>query len=144
MYLKMIKTQIADNQNNNKMKTRILTLIVLLTVMFGITKSANAATINNTTVTVLSDITAINKIEIHGNVELFISDGTTDQVKVYNKYYSENALVQNTNGVLRITSYQPEKLIVWVTANDLRSVSAYDNSEVRSFGDLSKIEFNMD
>ena len=113
-------------------------------VLTGITKSTYAATVNNTTVTVLTNISAINKIEVHGNVELFISDGSTDLVKVYNKYYSESALVQSSNGVLRITSYTAEKLVVWVTADDLRSISAYDNSEVKSFGDISKIEFNVD
>jgi len=113
-------------------------------VVLGITNSTYAAAKNSATVTVLNNISAINKIEVHGNVELFISDGSTDQVKVYNKYYSESALVQSTNGVLRITSYNAEKLVVWVTANDLTSVSAYDNAEVKSFGDISKIEFNVD
>lgn len=135
------KMQLIDNQNNKNMKSKILSVIILLAVVTGLTKSAHAASLN---VTTLNDISAINKIEIHGNVELFISDGPSDQVKVYNKYYSESALVQSKSGVLRISSYTPEKLIVWVTANDLRDVAAYDNSEVKSFGDLSKIEFNVD
>jgi len=116
----------------------------MFVVVLGITKTTYAATANNNTVTVLTDISTINKIEVHGNVELFISDGSADQVKVYNKYYSESALVQSKSGVLRITSYNAEKLVVWVTANDLRSIAAYDNAEVRSFGDISKIEFNID
>ena len=144
MYLKIIRTQITDNQNNNKMKTKITAIITMFIVVLGIANLTYAAPVNNATVTVLTGISAINKIEVHGNVELFISDGSTDEVKVYNKYYSESALVQSTNGVLRITSYNTEKLVVWVTANDLRSITAYDNSEVRSFGDLSKIEFNVD
>jgi hypothetical protein len=126
------------------MKTKITAIITMFIVVLGIANLTYAAPINNATVTVLTGISAINKIEVHGNVELFISDGNADQVKVYNKYYSESALVQSTNGVLRITSYDTEKLVVWVTANDLRSITAYDNSEVRSFGDLSKIEFNVD
>jgi hypothetical protein len=126
------------------MKTKILSLIAMFVVVLGITKSANAATVNNLDYTVLNDISAINKIEVHGNVELYISDGSADQVKVYNKYYGETALVQSHNGVLRISSYKAEKLIVWVTASDLRSVSAYDNADVKSFGDISKIEFNVD
>ncbi len=73
-----------------------------------------------------------------------MSDGDADQVKVYNKYYAESALVQSKNGALVISSYKAEKLVVWVTANDLRSISAYDNAEVKSFGDLSKIEINVD
>jgi hypothetical protein len=144
MYLKINKTQITDNQIIIKMKTRIAAIITIGIAVLGITNSSYATSSKNETVTVLTDITTINKIEVHGNVELYISDGSTDMVKVYNKYYSENALVQSKNGVLRITSYTPEKLVVWVTANDLSSVSAYDNSEVKSFGDLSKIEFNVD
>jgi hypothetical protein len=126
------------------MKTKIFSIIAMLVVVLGITKSSYAATSNSAVVTTLTGISAINKIEVHGNVELFISDGATDQVKVYNKYYSESALIQSSNGVLRITSYTAEKLVVWVTANELSSIAAYDNAEVRTFGDISKIEFNVD
>jgi hypothetical protein len=126
------------------MKSRILSLITLVLVSLGLTNSINAAPKNNMVVTVLNDIHNINKIEVYGNVELYVSDATTDQVKVYNQYYGESALVQNKNGVLRITSYKAEKLVVWVSAADLRSISAFDNAEVKSFGDLSKIELNVD
>jgi hypothetical protein len=126
------------------MKTRILTLITLIVVVLGISKSTYAASANAAVVTVLNDISTINKIEVRGNVELYISDGSADQVKVYNQYYSESAFVQSKNGVLSIASYTAQKLVVWVTADDLRSVSAYDNAVVKSFGNLSKIEFNVD
>jgi len=125
------------------MKSRILSLIVLFVVVTGFTKSTYAST-NNVVVTVLNNISTINKIEVYGNVELYISDATTDQVKVYNQYYGESALVQSKNGTLRISSYKNEKLIVWVSASDLRSISAFDNAEVKSFGNLSKIELNVD
>ena len=128
------------------MKTAILTIFSALVLVSGIANSTYAATAknDNNTYTVLTDISAINKIEVHGNVELYVSDASSDQVKVYNKYYSESALVQSKNGVLRITSYKAEKLVVWVSANDLRSISAYDNAEVKSFGRMSKIEFDVD
>jgi len=126
-----------------KMKTKILSLALMFLVISGLTKSTYAATVN-ADYTILNNIKTINKIEIHGNVELFISDNATEQVKVYNKYYAESALVQSSNGVLRISSYTPEKLVVWITSESLRSVSAYDNAEVRSFGDVSKIEFSID
>src|ERR1700712_3947469 len=125
------------------MKSQIITLFAALTLGFATVTTANAATKNSETAVVLTGISAINKIEVHGNVQLYVSDGATDQVKVYNKYYGESALVQNKNGVLRITSYKAEKLVVWVTANDLRSISAYDNAEVKSFGKLSKIELDV-
>jgi len=127
------------------MKTQIITIFTALVLSTGIAKAATVTTpVNNAAYTVLTDISAINKIEVYGNVELYISDGSADQVKVYNKYYAESALVQSRNGVLRISSYKAEKLVVWVTANDLRSVSAYDNAEIKSFGNISKIEFNVD
>jgi len=125
------------------MKTKILSIALLFAVIAGFSKSTYAATIN-ADYTLLKEIKAVNKIEVRGNVELFISDSPVEQVKVYNKYYSENALVQYNNGTLRITSYNVEKLIVWVSADDLRAVSVYDNAEIRSFGKLSKIEFDVD
>jgi len=128
------------------MKTQIITIFAALVLGFGVTNTTSAATVKTTdnSYTVLTDISAINKIEVRGNVELYISDGAADQVKVYNKYYSESALVQSKSGVLRITSYATDKLVVWVTANDLRSISAFDNAEVKSFGNISKIEFDVD
>jgi len=126
------------------MKTKILSVITILVVVLGFTKPTLAATANHDAYTVLNDINNINKIEVHGNVELFVSDANTDQVKVYNKYYSESALVQSKNGVLSIASYSTEKLVVWVSAADLRAISAYDNAEIRTFGKLSKIEFDVD
>jgi len=123
------------------MKTKILSLAMMFVVTLGLTKSTYAATADYT---ILNNVKAINKIEVHGNVELFISDNSTEQLKVYNKYYSESALVQSSNGVLRISSYNAEKLVVWISSDNLRAVSAYDNAEVRSFGNISKIEFNVE
>ena len=127
------------------MKTQIITLFTALVLSTGIAATTYAAPVkNDKDVTVLTDVSAISKIEVRGNVELYISDGDADQVKVYNKYYAESALVKSRNGVLSIASYKAEKLVVWVTAADLRAIDAYDNSEVRSFGELSKIDFNVE
>jgi hypothetical protein len=130
------------------MKTTILTLATIATLALGLGNttyaagkkdSAKAAEVS----TVLTNVSAINKIEIRGNVEVFVSDGDADQVKVYNKYYEQSALVQSQNGVLRITSYADQKLVVWVKAADLRAITAYDNAEVKSFGKLSPIALNV-
>lgn len=132
------------------MKTKILSIVTIAAIVLGIANTTYAATKNdsaaknNEVSTVLTNVSNINKIEVRGNVELYVSDGTSDQVKVYNRYYAESALVQNQKGVLRISSYSDQKLVVWITANDLRSISAYDNAEVRSFGKLSSIELNVD
>jgi uncharacterized protein YcbX len=141
---KNIKTQSLDNQNINIMKTSFFTIAASLVLVAGLSNSTFASTKNTQTVaTVLTDVSNISKIEIRGNVELYVSAGTTDQVKVYNKYYAESALVQSSKGVLRIASYTAEKLVVWVTANDLRAISAYDNAEVKSFGNLSAIDLEV-
>ncbi|AYL94360.1 GIN domain-containing protein [Mucilaginibacter celer] len=126
------------------MKTQILSFIAMMIMVSGLTQNASANTFKDDNFTVLNDISAINKIEVRGNVELFISDGNMDRVKVYNKYYAENALVQSRNGVLRISNYKAEKLVIWVSASDLRSVSAFDNSSIQSFGKLFRVEFSID
>lgn len=125
------------------MKTAILTIVTAISLVAGNAKTTQAATAKDNYSTVLSDVQNISKIEVRGNVELYVSDGDNDNVKVYNRYYSESALVQNQNGVLRISSYKAEKLVVWVTAKDLRNISAYDNADVKSFGTLSAISLDV-
>ena len=125
------------------MKTSILTLAIALSSVLGISNAALAANKGHDVVTVLTDINHISKIEVHGNIELYLSDGITDNVKVYNSYYSENALVQNQNGVLKISSYKAEKLVVWITVSNLSDLAVYDNAQVKSFGKLSALELNV-
>ncbi|MBS1525899.1 MAG: DUF2807 domain-containing protein [Bacteroidetes bacterium] len=129
------------------MKTTILTLATIATLVLSAgTKSfaaGKSAAKNDEVSTVLTDVNRISKIEVHGNVELFVSNDESDQVKVYNRYYSESALVQSRNGVLRISSYAPQKLVVWVKASDLRAITAYDNAEVKSVGKFSQIDLDV-
>jgi Putative auto-transporter adhesin, head GIN domain len=131
------------------MKTKIFSFVAIAAVVLGIGNTTFAATKNdsaaknNEVSTVLTNVSKINKIEVRGNVELFISDDTNDQVKVYNRYYAESALVPSQNGVLRISSYAAEKLVVWVKSSQLSSITAYDNAEVKSFGKISPIEMNV-
>jgi len=131
------------------MKTRILSFVTIAAIVLGVSSTTFAGTKdgasvkNNEVSTVLTNVSKINKIEVRGNVELYISDGSSDQVKVYNRYYSESALVQSQKGVLRISSYSDQKLVVWVTAEQLSAITAYDNAEVRSFGKLAPIEMNV-
>src|ERR1700744_3892889 len=132
-----IKKQIS------KMKNSILTLAIAIVTVLGVSQSAFAGNKDREAFTVLTEISNINKIEIRGNVELYLSDGMTDNVKVYNSYYSENALVQNQNGVLKISSYKAEKLVVWVTVSNLCSLSVYDSAQAKSFGKLSAIDLDV-
>lgn len=124
------------------MKTQVITIAAIVALAFGTVNVSNAAA-KHSAATVLENVSKINNIEVHGNVQVYVSDGTADQVKVYNNYYAENALVQSQNGTLRISSYNNEKLIVWVTVNELRSINVYDNAQVKSFGKLSEMELNV-
>ena len=126
------------------MKTTILTIAIALITAFGISRSSYAATTGKQEVsTMLTSVNNISEIEVHGNVQLYVTTGNIEQVKVYNDYYAEDALVQEQNGVLRITSYNTEKLVVWVIVTDLSKLSAYDSAEVKSFGKFSAIDVNI-
>ncbi len=126
------------------MKTTILTAAIFFATVLGISQSTYAATTKGHELsTTLTEVKNINEIEVHGNVQLYVTSGTTDEVKVYNSYYGENAMVQDEKGVLRISSYSTEKLVVWVTVNNLSKLSAYDNAEVKSFGKLSAINLEV-
>ena len=127
------------------MKTLAITLFTVAAIVFGIGNQAQATVnTNNSKGIVLTDITRIDKIEVYGNVQVYVSNGTADEVKVYNRYYAENALVQSRNGVLRISSYnKAEKLVVWVTAKQLSGITAYDNANISSFGNFSAIELDV-
>jgi hypothetical protein len=132
------------------MKTQVLSFVTIASIVLGIGnttlaagKDSAAATKSAEVSTVLTNISHISKIEVYGNVELYISDSDSDQVKVYNKYYEQSALVQSQNGVLKISSYADQKLVVWVKATDLRSIIVNDNAEVKSFGKISPIEMNV-
>jgi Putative auto-transporter adhesin, head GIN domain len=126
------------------MKTTILTIVTLVILTFGFDKAIYAANGSKEEVaTILNEVSNIAQIEIHGNVELYLSNGPADQVKVYNEYYAESAFVQNENGVLRVSNYSDKKLIVWVTAKDIRDVSAFDDASVKSFGTLSFIDLDV-
>jgi len=127
------------------MKKKILTAAIAISSLLGISKTTYAKNLNNAEVTtVLNDASTFSEIEVHGNVQVYLTSGTTNKVKVYDNYYAKDALVQSDNGVLRITSYTTHKLVVWVTVNDLSKLSVFDNAEVKSFGKLSAIDINVD
>jgi len=125
------------------MKTRIITLITLVTVLSTTSLTYAAAKTNNDQITVIATESNINKIEASGNVEVYITNGDKDEVKVYDDYYAQNALVQDKDGVLRISSYTADKLVVLVTVADLRSITATDNASVKSDGTFSAIELDV-
>lgn len=121
----------------------IFTLATVCSLTFTTAFASTAQNVENVSTT-LKDVSKIKTIEVFGNVELYISDDLNDEIKVYNDYYSDNAFLQNQNGILRITSYDAKKLVVWVKAKDLRSVVAHDNAFIKSFGKFSSISFDLE
>ena len=79
---KMTEIQLIDNQKYKKMKKIILSIVALTAIVFGSTTFSSAAPVNSAVVTTLAGVSNINKIEVYGNVELYISDASSDQVKV--------------------------------------------------------------
>jgi len=131
------------------MKTILSTIATILLIVSSLSSNTFAAnkkankTAEVAATTLLENVSNINKIEVHGNVQLYVTNGLNDKVKVYDNYYNQNALVQEQDGVLRISSYKNEKLVVWVTVADLKSLSAFDNASVESFGKFSALDFNL-
>lgn len=126
------------------MKTKLLSIIALVILTATTSISAFAASDNNRDRgTIVAEAANFNKIEVRGNVELYLTTGAANSVKAYNNYYGESALVQNQDGTLRVSSYAKEKLVVFVTAADLRAINVYDNSAVKTFKNLSAIELDV-
>jgi hypothetical protein len=125
------------------MKTNILTIAALFSLATIISVPATAATKKDHSGTVITEAANFNKIEVRGNVEVYLTNGDANSVKALNNYYGESALVQNQNGTLRITSFTKDALVVYVTAADLRSLSVYDNAVVKTGKSFSTIELDV-
>jgi len=122
---------------------KILTIIALTVATLGTVNFAHAATTNIDEVTVLNNIGTFNKIEVHGNVQLVVANGAKNSVEMNNNYYAENAMVQTEEGTLKIASYTTKTLIVYVTVNDVRAITAYDNASVKTDGRFSALSLDV-
>jgi hypothetical protein len=123
------------------MKTKFTTIIAAVALLVS-TNITNAKADNGAVE--LTQAGHISKIEASGNVEVYITNGKQDGVKIYNDYYSDNAMVQNDEGVLRIASYKTDALVVVVTVTDLRAITANDNAIVKSYkGVLSALSLDI-
>nr|WP_294790102.1 DUF2807 domain-containing protein [uncultured Mucilaginibacter sp.] len=115
------------------MKTKFTAIIASIALILSTTTLTFANTKTDGGAVTLTETGHINKIEASGNVEVYITNGKEDGVKIYNDYYGDNAVVQNESGVLRIASYKTEALVVVVTVTDLRAITANDNAIVKSY-----------
>jgi hypothetical protein len=128
------------------MTTSIKNLFAAALILVTISTSAFAASMDTQkNVTVLSEVKNINKIVANGNVEVILVQAPTESVKVYDSYYAKNALVQEENGVLRISSFQKETLTVVVYIRNITAIEANDNAVVKTNGkiNLLSLEVNL-
>jgi hypothetical protein len=126
------------------MKTSIQNLIAATFALVVLSTSAFAAADGKeNNVTVLSHVANINKVVAIGNVEVILIQAYTESVKVYDNYYAKNALVQQENGVLRISSFQKEKLTVAVYVRNLTSIEADDNANVKTLGKINSLALSV-
>lgn len=125
------------------MKTSIKNLIALTLTAVVLTSTSIAAQAKDNTVTVLSEVKKVNAINVSGNVELILVQSADESVKVYDNYFSKNALIQQKDGELRVSSFNKETLTVVVYVNNLSSISASDNATVKTFGKFSAVNLDV-
>lgn len=132
------------------MKTSIKNLFVVALGLVTMTTSAfandNVKSVKETkvnNVTILNQVKNINKIVVSGNVDVFVMQTPTEGVKVYDSYYSKNALVQQKDGVLRISSFEKERLAVTVYVRNISAIEASDNAAVKTYGKVNFLSLDV-
>ena len=126
------------------MKTSIKTLFAAVLTLVVLTSSAFASSdVKSNNFTVLNQVKNITKLEVKGNVDVILVQASTESVKVNDSYYSKNALVQEKDGVLRISSFEKERLTVTVYVRNLASIEAADNATVKTFGKMSFLSLDV-
>ena len=122
------------------MKTSIKNLIAATFTLVVLMSATIVTKADDNKVTVLTDVKKVNKINVSGNVELILVQSATERVKVYDNYYTNNALVQQKDNELRVSSYNAEKLTVVVYVSNLSSITASENATVKTFGKFSALD----
>ncbi len=122
------------------MNTSIKNLIAATLTLVVLTSTTMITKADDNKVTVLADVKKVNKINVSGNVELILVQSADESVKVYDNYYTNNALVQQKNGELRVSSYNKEILTVVVYVSNLTSITASDNATVKTVGKFSALD----
>ncbi len=131
------------------MKTSIKNLLttVLGLMITSSTVLANeiitSPNLNTKAVTVLKEVKNINKLVVSGNVEVRVVQAAQESVKVYDNYYAKNALVQQKDGVLRISSFEKETLVVTVYVRNLSTIEAKDNALIKTDGKVKFLSLDV-
>lgn len=115
---------------------------ITATVILGTTFAAQADS-GKKMATVLPTLKNFRKISVSGNVELILIQDAEENVKVYNDYYANNALVQQNADVLRISSFGKEKLTVMVHVKNLYAIEAQDHASVKTYGSFNLLGLDV-
>lgn len=120
-----------------------LYVALFILILVSGTKKVVAAD-NAPVVTEIKEKAIITKIYAKGNVEVFITQGDEQSVKVYDNYYGKNALTQvESDGTLRVSSHSDKKLSVWVTVVDLKGIEAHDQAVVYTVNKLRALDLQV-
>ncbi len=126
------------------MKTSIKNLIALaVTAVILGTSSVAVLAADGNKETVLTTAKKVNKINVSGNVQLILINSADESVKIYDDYYAKNALVQQKDGELRISSFEKQTLTVVVYVNNLTELTSSDNASVKTYGKFSAIALDV-
>lgn len=126
------------------MKTAIKNLFAaILTVAISASATAFVNAKEAKKVTVLSTVKNFNKLNVSGNVEVILVQSANPSVQVYDNYYAKNALVQEKDGELRISSFDKETLTVVVYASQLNEITASDKAVVKTNGKFSALNLEV-
>jgi hypothetical protein len=125
-----------------KLFASLYVALFILIIISGTKKVS--ATENVPVVTELNDKAIISKIYVKGNVEVFITQGDEQSIKVYDNYYGKNALTQIENdGTLRISSHSDKKLSIWVTVENLKIIEAHDQAVIYSINNFKALDLQV-
>lgn len=127
------------------MKTAIKTIIATalsFAILTGTGASLFAAEKAKATTT-LTGVKNISKIVASGNVDLILIQADQESVKVYDNYYSKNALIQQQDGTLRISSFDKEKLTVVAYVKNISSVELNDQTTARTVGKFMLLNLDL-
>jgi hypothetical protein len=127
------------------MTTSIKTLFAaaLTTIILATASVAANANENNSNYTNITSVKNISKIKISGNVKLILVQDAKESVQVYDNYYAKNALVQQQDGELRISSFTKEPLTVIAHVNNLSTIEASNISSVKTAGNFNLLNLDV-
>jgi len=115
---------------------------LLMVTLSSATVVANATELNGS-YTTINQVKNINKISVSGNVKLILIQDSKESIEVFDKYYANNALVQQQGSELRISSFSKEALTVIAHVNNITFIEASNTSSVTTSGKFNLLDLEI-